>query len=68
VFAMYVLKSFADESLPLLKLVPFTRFETGVLAQSGHYDPSGLITTLGISLVGVGLCYMLYLRRDVHSV
>lgn len=68
-FGMYVLSAFGsmlgDDKLEII--TPFKHFEPNYIISNAAYDPLALIS-VAVILFSFAGSYVLYLRRDIHSV
>jgi len=69
VFGLYVLNAFGgmlgDDKLEII--TPFKHFDSNYIIANAAYAPLVLIS-IAVIFVSVGGSYVLYLRRDIHSV
>jgi ABC-2 type transport system permease protein len=68
-FGLYVLSAFSgmlgDDKLEII--TPFKHFDPNYIITNAAYDPLVLISVAAI-LISVSGSYVLYIRRDIHSV
>lgn len=69
-FGAYVLSAFSgllgDVQLELI--TPFKHLDAARIVQQGSYDTPLVLLNLGVTLVSLGLAYVLYPRRDIPAV
>ncbi|MCJ7568142.1 MAG: ABC transporter permease [Anaerolineales bacterium] len=68
-FGMYVLSAFGsmlgDDNLEMI--TPFKHFEPNQIITNAAYDPL-LFVSVAVVLISIAGSYVLYIRRDIHSV
>jgi len=48
-------------------ITPFNHFEAGYILKQGKYDTVQAAISIGIIIVSLIMSYILYLRRNIHS-
>ena len=66
VFGFYILSAFADEKLRML--IPFKYFDTKYILNNSKYELKYVIMTFVIVVISTVLTYMIYEKKDIHSV
>jgi ABC-2 type transport system permease protein len=68
-FGMYVLSAFGgmlgEDKLDII--TPFKHFEPNYIVSNATYDPLQLVS-VAVIILSIAGSYVLYLRRDIHSV
>ena len=65
-FGFYVLSSFADEKLRIL--MPFKYFDTNYILNNSKYELNYSILTFLVIIIPIVLTYIIYKKKDIHSV
>ncbi|MDD2377092.1 MAG: ABC transporter permease subunit [Clostridia bacterium] len=66
VFGIYILSSFAGEELRVL--LPFKYFDTKYILNNSKYELNYVILTFVIITILTALTYIIYKKKDIHSV
>ena len=48
-------------------ITPFSHFEAGYILENGTYDIDQALLSIGIIIISLIMSYILYLRRNIHS-
>ena len=66
VFGLYALSTFADDKMRFF--IPFKYFDSAYILNNVSYEFTYLILTSIILLVSTIMTYVIYLKKDIHSV
>jgi ABC-2 type transport system permease protein len=66
VFGIYILSAFADEKFRVL--MPFKYFDTKYILNNSKYEFNYIILTFAIITISTVLTYIIYKKKDIHSV
>jgi ABC-2 type transport system permease protein len=70
VFGLYVLSAFSSMmgKMPIEDITPFKHFEPNFIVANGAYHTPLIYVSFALTAVGLAGSYLLYVRRDIHSV
>jgi ABC-2 type transport system permease protein len=70
VFGLYVLSAFSSMAgeTPIENITPFKHFEANYIVANGAYDSPLIFLSFALIIISVIGSYILYSRRDIHSV
>ena len=70
VFGLYVLSAFSGMAgnVPIENITPFQHFEANYIVANGAFDVPLIFLSLALIVISVFGSYILYSRRDIHSV
>ena len=70
VFGLYVLAAFSGMmgDVPLENITPFKHFEANYIVANGAYNSPLIFLSVALIIISVIGSYVLYSRRDIHSV
>lgn len=70
VFGLYVLSAFSSMmgEMPIENITPFKHFEANYIVTNGAYDVPLIFLSFALIVISVIGSYILYARRDIHSV
>jgi len=70
VFGMYILSAFGGtlDDDKFSYVTPFKHFETNQILKNGSFDATLVTISVVVIIVSIAASYVLYQRRDVHSV
>ena len=70
VFGLYVLSAFSGMAgdVPIENITPFKHFEANYIVANGAFDVPLIFLSLALIVISVFGSYILYSRRDIHSV
>jgi len=66
VFCFYMINTFADEKLRIIN--PFKYFDSKYILNNSKYEFKYIILTFAIIAISTTLTYIIYKKKDVHSV
>lgn len=70
VFGLYVLSAFSGMmgDVPLEDITPFKHFEANYIVANGTYNSPLIFLSIGLIILSIIASYILYSRRNIHSV
>jgi ABC-2 type transport system permease protein len=70
VFGLYVLSAFSSMmgEMPIENITPFKHFDASYIVANGAYDAPLIYLSFALIVISVAGSYILYTRRDIHSV